>query len=116
MPRIALLTPFSPELGGGSAQLRSHLRYLPDLDVQWKIVKGLPGSPWFPIAFVVFWTAFLLFSPMCYASMTSYQDFLVSSYFWILIGILYRLPSLALLAHLTRQPSHCLRKHASFTI
>jgi hypothetical protein len=35
MPRIALLTPFSPELGGGSAQLRSHLRYLPDLDVQW---------------------------------------------------------------------------------
>jgi hypothetical protein len=30
--------------------------------------------------------------------MTSYQDFLVSSYFWILIGILYRLPSLALLA------------------
>jgi hypothetical protein len=33
--RIALVRPFSPEIGGGSAQLRSHLRYLPELDVQW---------------------------------------------------------------------------------
>jgi hypothetical protein len=33
--RIALFTPFSPELGGGSAQLRSHLRYLPGLAIQW---------------------------------------------------------------------------------
>ncbi len=33
--RIALFTPFSPELGGGSAQLRSHLQYLRELDVHW---------------------------------------------------------------------------------
>ena len=33
--RIALFTPFSPELGGGSAQLRSHLQFLPELDVHW---------------------------------------------------------------------------------
>jgi len=64
----------------------------------WKVVNQLRGSPWFPIAFVVFWTAFLLFFPMGYASMTTYQDFLVSAYFWILIGILYRLPHLALSA------------------
>jgi len=33
--RIALFTPFSPQIGGGSAQLRSHLRQLPELDVKW---------------------------------------------------------------------------------
>ena len=33
--RIALLTPFSPNIGGGSAQLRAHLRDLSDLDVGW---------------------------------------------------------------------------------
>ena len=33
--RIALFTPFSPEIGGGSAQLRSHLQQMSDLDVDW---------------------------------------------------------------------------------
>ncbi len=41
--RIALFTPFSPEIGGGSAQLRSHLRYLPDLDVQWFYLANQPS-------------------------------------------------------------------------
>lgn len=62
----------------------------------WKVVKQLRGSPWFPIGFVVFWFSFLLFFPMGYTGLTFYQDFLVNAYFWILIGILYRLPSLAL--------------------
>ncbi len=42
--RIALFTPFSPELGGGSAQLRSHLRYLPELDVQWYYLANQPAA------------------------------------------------------------------------
>jgi hypothetical protein len=42
--RIALFTPFSPELGGGSAQLRSHLRYLPELNVQWYYLAAQPIS------------------------------------------------------------------------
>jgi hypothetical protein len=33
--RIALVTPFPPDIGGGSVQLRCHLRDLPDLDVEW---------------------------------------------------------------------------------
>jgi hypothetical protein len=64
----------------------------------WKIVKQLRGSPWFPIAFVIFWFIFMLFFPIGYNSLAFYQDFLVNAYFWILIGILYRLPSLALSA------------------
>src|SRR5260221_13589543 len=58
----------------------------------WKVVKHLRGSPWFPIAFAIFWLVFLMFFPLGYSSMSFYQDFLVNAYFWILIGILYRLP------------------------
>ena len=65
----------------------------------WKIVKQLRGTPYFPIAFVIFWFAFLIFFPMGYTSLSFYQDFLVSAYFWILLGILFRLPKLAAQAH-----------------
>src|SRR5882762_578834 len=64
----------------------------------WKVVAHLRGSPWFPIAFAIFWLAFLMFFPIGYSSMSFYQDFLVNAYFWILVGVLYRLPSLALSA------------------
>jgi hypothetical protein len=42
--RIALFTPFSPALGGGSAQLRSHLRDLSDLDVRWHYLAPQPAA------------------------------------------------------------------------
>lgn len=64
----------------------------------WKVVKQLKGSPWFPLAFSIFWMLFLIFFPMGYNSMAYFQDFLVNAYFWLLIGILFRLPSLALSA------------------
>jgi hypothetical protein len=56
--RIALFTPYSPEMGGGSVQLRSHLSQLPDLEIEWYYLSnspvqgdhrhwlGKPLSPW----------------------------------------------------------------------
>jgi hypothetical protein len=64
----------------------------------WRVVKGLRGSPWFPLAFVIFWLAFLVFFPMGYTGLVFYQDFLVNAYLWILLGVLFRLPKLALSA------------------
>ena len=64
----------------------------------WSVVKGLRGSPWFPLAFVIFWLVFLIFFPMGYNSLIFYQDFLVNAYLWILLGVLFRLPKLALSA------------------
>lgn len=64
----------------------------------WRVVKSLRGSPWFPLAFVIFWLVFLIFFPMGYNSLTFYQDFLVNAYLWILLGVLFRLPSIALSA------------------
>jgi hypothetical protein len=64
----------------------------------WKVVKKLRGSPWFPIAFVIFWYAFLLLLPITFTSMVAYEDFVLNAYLWLLLGILFRLPSLALSA------------------
>jgi glycosyltransferase involved in cell wall biosynthesis len=56
--RIGLFTPYSPEIGGGAAQLRSHLAQMPDLPVEWYYLSaapvqgarrhwlGKPLSPW----------------------------------------------------------------------
>ena len=75
----------------------------------WKIVKQLRGSPWFPIAFVIFWFIFVLFFPMGYNTLLFYQDFLVNAYFWILIGILFRLPHLALSAQFAAETAQSSR-------
>src|SRR5215813_2717843 len=64
----------------------------------WRVVKNLRGSPWFPLAFVIFWFAFMVFFPIGYNSLSFYQDFLVNAYLWLLLGILFRLPHLALSA------------------
>ncbi len=70
----------------------------------WKVVKNLRGSPWFPLAFVIFWLVFLVFFPMGYYSLTFYQDFLVNAYLWILLGILFRLPKITLSAYFAPAP------------
>jgi len=62
----------------------------------WKVVRKLKGSPWFPLAFMIFWYAFLLLFPITFAGMQPYQDFVLNAYLWLLLGILFRLPKLAL--------------------
>lgn len=64
----------------------------------WRVVKTLRGSPWFPIAFVIFWYAGVLLLPMTFTSMQAYEDFVLNAYLWLLLGILFRLPTLAVSA------------------
>ena len=73
----------------------------------WKIVRKLKGTPWFPIAFVIFWYAFILLIPITFTSMPAYQDFILNAYLWLLLGILFRLPRLAQAAQFV--------PHSSFT-
>jgi len=61
----------------------------------WKIANSLRGTPWFPLAFVIFWYAFVLLIPMSYIGFVVYQDYVMNAYLWILLGILFRLPELA---------------------
>jgi hypothetical protein len=64
----------------------------------WKIVRKLKGSPWFPLGFMIFWYAFMLLLPMTFTGLTAYQDFVMNAYLWLLLGILFRLPKIALSA------------------
>ena len=59
-----------------------------------KVVKKLKGSPWFPLGFVISWYAFFLLFPATYGGMPPYEDFVLNAYFWLLLGILFRLPTL----------------------
>ena len=64
----------------------------------WRVVKKLRGSPWFPLAFVIFWYAGLLLLPMTFSGIQPYEDFVLNAYLWLLLGILFRLPTLAISA------------------
>jgi hypothetical protein len=62
----------------------------------WRVVRQLKGSPWFPLAFIIMWYAFILLFPMTFAGIQAYEDFILNAYLWLLLGILFRLPSIAL--------------------
>src|SRR6266852_394756 len=64
----------------------------------WKVVKKLKGSPLFPLGFVIFWYALFLLFPASFGGIQSYEDFLLNAYFWLLLGVLFRLPTIALSA------------------
>jgi hypothetical protein len=62
----------------------------------WKVVRTLKGSPWFPIGFMIFLYAFMLLLPMTFVGLQAYEDFILNAYLWLLLGVLFRLPKLAL--------------------
>ena len=71
----------------------------------WKVVRKLKGSPWFPLAFMIFFYAFLLLIPITYGGLQAYQDFILNAYMWLLLGVLFRLPKLALSAQFAQAPT-----------
>jgi hypothetical protein len=70
----------------------------------WKVVRTLKGTPWFPLAFMIFWYALILLLPMTFVAVTQYQDFIMNAYLWLLLGILFRLPKLASSAQVPAGP------------
>ena len=70
----------------------------------WRVVKRLRGSPWFPIGFMIFWYAGVLLIPITYAGMQPYEDFVPNAYLWLLLGVLFRLPTLAVSAQFAAAP------------
>jgi hypothetical protein len=60
----------------------------------WGMVRSLRQTRFFPIAFAIFWFAFLLLYPMTYGGLTAYQNYVNNVYLWLLVGILFRLPEI----------------------
>jgi hypothetical protein len=57
---------------------------------------NLKVTEWFPPGFAIFLYANLLLVPILYTSLPVCQNYVVNTYLWLLIGILFRLPQLAL--------------------
>ena len=59
-----------------------------------KVVLGLRRTWAFPIALAILWYSFLLLFPFTYGGIQAYQNFVYNAYFWLLVGVLFRLPAL----------------------
>jgi len=59
-----------------------------------KVVLRLKGTWAFPIGLAIFWFSFLLLFPWTYGGIQPYQNFVLNAYFWVLVGVLFRLPEL----------------------
>lgn len=57
----------------------------------WKVVVALRAKPWFPLAFAIWLYAVILLFPMMFSGSSAYEDFVLNSSLWLLLGILYRL-------------------------
>src|SRR5436853_4772092 len=57
----------------------------------WRAAKNLKGTVWFPIGFAIFLYAFLLVFPISFYGFVAYQDFVMNAYFWLMLGILFRI-------------------------
>jgi hypothetical protein len=60
----------------------------------WSVVKRLRHTPLYAIGFGIFWYTVLVLFPLTYVGLSTYQNYLVTAFLWILIGILFRLPLL----------------------
>ena len=60
----------------------------------WKVVRKLKQTPLFPIGFAIFWFAFMLLGPFTLYGLNNYQNYLTCAYFWLTVGMLFRLPGL----------------------
>jgi hypothetical protein len=70
----------------------------------WRVVRSLRGSPWFPLGFMIFWYALILLLPFTFLGLQPYQDFILNAYLWLLLGILFRLPTISLDKQSSAQP------------
>lgn len=60
----------------------------------YKVAIKLKGTWAFPVALSILWFAFLLLFPLTWSGLDLYENFVTNAYFWLLIGILFKLPIL----------------------
>jgi len=61
----------------------------------WSVVRKLKETPYFPVAFAILWFTFVLLFPDTFGGFQAFQNYINNAYLWLLLGILFRLPSLA---------------------
>jgi hypothetical protein len=71
----------------------------------WKVVKHLRQTVYFPLAFAIWWYAVVLLIMLVYFGLPAYQNYVNNAYLWLLVGVLYRLPKLALMPQVVPMPT-----------
>ena len=61
----------------------------------WEVAKRLKETAYFPLAVGILYYSFSLLFPMTYGGLDLYENFIMNAYFWLLLGIFFRLPILA---------------------
>ena len=76
----------------------------------WLVLRGLRQTRFFPIAFAIFWYAFLLLYPLTFGGLAPYQNYVNNAYLWLLVGIFFALPQVLATAPLAPTPSASVSK------
>ena len=61
-----------------------------------RLVLKLKGTWAFPVGLSIAWFACFLLFPCTWGSLVLYQNFILNAYLWLLVGVLFRLPTLSL--------------------
>jgi hypothetical protein len=61
----------------------------------WSIVRQVRQTPYFPLAFAIWWYAVVMLVLLMYFGMQAYDNFVNNAYLWLLTGVLFRLPQIA---------------------
>lgn len=59
-----------------------------------KVVRKLKGTWAFPVAASILWFAFDLLIVATWGGIGEFENFVLNAYFWLLVGVLFRLPDL----------------------
>ena len=59
----------------------------------WNVVRRLRGTPLYPVGFVIFWFVFITLFPAM-AGGLSFENFVISAYLCLLLGVFFSLPAL----------------------
>ena len=65
------------------------------LFTMWGVAKRMKETAYFPLAFGILYFSFLLLFPMTWGGLDLYENFILNAYFWLLLGVFFRLPLLA---------------------
>jgi hypothetical protein len=60
----------------------------------WSVARKLKETPYFPVAIAILWFTFVLLILDTFGGFQAFQNYINNAYLWLLLGILFRLPSL----------------------
>jgi hypothetical protein len=71
----------------------------------YKVTMKLKGTWAFPLALSILWFDFYLLFPRTWTGLVGYEDFIFNAYFWLFVGVLFRLPALVAQESSLRSPA-----------